>query len=160
MTPFGLFEFTCTAFGLLNAGARYNQVAHDAEVEAGDGCHNYVDDTLARSKDEEEHLDLLRRIFSLYRSHGLLIHPVKTRLYQTCVDFLGLSISKEGIKPTEEGVEKVQMWPTPTKPKEVAAFVGFVQFYSHFMPTFSCFLLDSKEQKIWKKWALSDYRTE
>ena len=29
------------------------------------------------------------------------------------------------------------MWPTPTKPKEVAAFVGFIQFYSQFMPTFS-----------------------
>ena len=73
----------------------------------------------------------------MYRSHGLLIHPAKTRLYQSRVDFLGLSISKEGIKPTEEGVEKVQMWPTPTKPKEVAAFVGFIQFYSQFMPTFS-----------------------
>ena len=83
LTPMGLFEFNRTAFGLLNAGARYNRVAHDAEVEAGDGCQNYVDDTLGRSKDEEEHLDLLRRIFQSYRLHSLLIHPAKTRLYQS-----------------------------------------------------------------------------
>ena len=74
-------ELNRTAFSLLNAGARYNRVAHDAEVEAGDGCQNYVDDTLGKSKDKEEHLDLLRRIFQSYCSHGLLIHPAKTRLY-------------------------------------------------------------------------------
>ena len=38
-------------------------MAHDAEVEAGEGCNNYVDDTLGKSKNEEEYLDLLRRIF-------------------------------------------------------------------------------------------------
>ena len=27
VTPFGLFEFTCMSFGLLNAGASYNRVA-------------------------------------------------------------------------------------------------------------------------------------
>ena len=52
LTPMGLFKFNQTAFGLLNAGARYNRVAHDAEVEAGEGCTTYVDDTLGKSKDE------------------------------------------------------------------------------------------------------------
>ena len=154
ISPYGLYEFTRTSFGLLNAGARYNRVARDAEEQAGQGCRFYVDDTFAASKNFEDHLQLLRRIFRSYRSHGLLISPKKTKLFRRAVDFLSVKVSEDGLFPTDEGTEKVMAWPRPVKPKDVAAFTGFVQYYAHFLPDFSelCAPLNkvkSKKKLIW-----------
>ena len=59
------------------------------EEEAREGCSNYMDNMLAKTKDEEEHVDPLRRICLSYQSHGLLINPAKTKLFQKQVTFLG-----------------------------------------------------------------------
>ena len=122
---------------LLNAGARYNRVAHDAEEQAGLGCKFYMDDTLGSSKTFKEHLQLLRRIFQSYRDHGLLIKLKKTKLFRQSVDFLSLNLLEEGMLPTEEGTKKIMEWLCLGRPKDMAAFLGFVQYYAQFLPTFS-----------------------
>ena len=99
-------------------------------------------------------MQLLRRIFRSYRSHGLLISPKKTKLFRRAVDFLSVKVSEDGLFPTDEGTEKVMAWPRPVKPKDVAAFTGFVQYYAHFLPDFSelCAPLNkvkSKKKLIW-----------
>ena len=101
------------------------------------GCKFYVDDTLAASKTFEEHMQLLRRIFQSYRDYGLLISPKKTKLFRQSVDFLSVKLSEDGLFPMDKGTEKVMAWPKPVKPKDVAAFTGFIQYYSQFLPDFS-----------------------
>ena len=126
------------------------------EEQAGPGCKFYVDDTLAASKTFKEHVQLLRKIFQSYWDHGLLISPKKTKLFRKSVDFLSVKLSEDGLYPTDEGTEKVMAWPKPVKPKDVAAFTGFVQYYAHFLPDFSelCAPLNkvkSKKKLIWTK---------
>ena len=53
------------------------------------------------------------------------------------MDFLSVNLSEAGLLPTEDGTEKVMDWLRPRKPKDVAAFLGFLQYYSQFLPTFS-----------------------
>ena len=70
------------------------------------------------------------------------------------MDFLSVKVSEDGLFPTDEGTEKVMAWPRPVKPKDVAAFTGFVQYYAHFLPDFSelCAPLNkvkSKKKQIW-----------
>ena len=65
-------------FGLKNAGATYQRAMvtlfHDMmhrEVEV------YVDDILAKSKDEEVHVQVLRRLFERLRKYQLKLNPAK-----------------------------------------------------------------------------------
>src|SRR6202453_3207540 len=53
------------------------------------------------------------------------------------VKFLGLIISEEGIRMDPKKVEGVQNWPRPKKVKEVQAFLGFANFYRHFVKDFA-----------------------
>ena len=96
-----------------------------------------MDDTLGSSKTFKEHLQLLRRIFQSYRDHGLLIKLKKTKLFRQSVDFLSLNLLEEGMLPTEEGTKKIMEWLCLGRPKDMAAFLGFVQYYAQFLPTFS-----------------------
>ena len=52
-----------------------------------------MDNTLAGLYMEDKHMALLERIFQLYKDHGLLINPDKTKLSQALVDFLNLNLS-------------------------------------------------------------------
>ncbi|MDH5679891.1 MAG: reverse transcriptase family protein, partial [Nitrospinota bacterium] len=136
-TPFGLFEFNRSPYGMLNAGAKFNQVSGDVGDEVGEPLLVYVDDNFLKSLADEEHLVHLELTFKTYRKYGLKVNPNKTRLFQDEVEFLGLKINADGVKPTEEGTEKIKNWPTPARPKDVASFLGLIQWYSQFMPKFS-----------------------
>ena len=122
---------------LLNAGARYNRVAHDAEEQAGLVCKFYMDDTLGSSKTFKEHLQLLRRIFQSYRDHGLLIKLKKTKLFRQSVEFFE-SESLGGRAATYGGGnQEDHEVALPGEAQGKAAFLGFVQYYAQFLPTFS-----------------------
>merc|ERR1711973_481748 len=82
ITPWGLFQFKKTPFGLLNAGAAFNKVAEAVRQQVDRPTYNvYVDDSLAATKTVDEHLELLRRILQACRDHGLLLSPSKTTLF-------------------------------------------------------------------------------
>ena len=98
VTPFGLFQFKKTPFGLLNAGAAFNKVAEAVRQQVDRPTYSvYVDDSLAATKTLDEHLELLRRILQAYQDHGLLLSPSKMNLLQTEVEFVGLRIDEKGV---------------------------------------------------------------
>ena len=51
------------------------------------------------------------------------------------MDFLSVNLLEEGLLPTEEGPKKIMDWPRLGKPKDVAAFPGFIQYYAQFLPS-------------------------
>ena len=50
------------------------------------------------------------------------------------VQYLGHIISRRGIQPTEEKVEAIQNALTPTNVHQLKSFLGFLNFYSKFLP--------------------------
>ncbi|KAG8171694.1 hypothetical protein JTE90_012613, partial [Oedothorax gibbosus] len=61
ITPFGLFEFVFTPFGLRNAGQTCQRYMH--QVLSGlDFCIPYLDDILIASSNESEHEDHLKQV--------------------------------------------------------------------------------------------------
>ena len=51
--------------------------------------------------------------------------------------FLGHQLSKDGILPNPEKVDKVKDWPIPKNAKEVHSFLGLASYYQRFIPQFS-----------------------
>lgn len=65
-------------------------------------CLIYLDDVLIFGSDFEEHMIRLEDVLSRIRDAGLKLKPEKCQLLQSSVNFLGHTISAEGILPNTE----------------------------------------------------------
>ena len=99
VTLWGTFFYKVMPFGLKNAGATYQRAMvilfHDMmhqEVEV------YVDDILAKSKKEEDHVEVLRRLFERLQKYQLKLNPTKCSFGVKTGKLLGFIVSDRGIK--------------------------------------------------------------
>ena len=97
----------------------------------------YLDDFLIHSPDVESHLEVLEKVFQRLEKFKLKIKPKKCELLKREVNYLGHTISGEGIQPLKESLEAIQKCKTPKTCKEVKRFVGMGGWYRNFIPKFS-----------------------
>ena len=132
-TPFGLFEFPRMPFGLRNAAQTFQRFID--EVTAGlEFVHTYIDDILVASKSEEEHQSHLETLFKRLSEYGLNINPSKCTFGRSQIEFLGHTVSSEGIKPLPSRVEAISAFPKPQSKSQLLRFIGMVNFYRRFIP--------------------------
>lgn len=132
ITPFGLFEFTRMCFGLRNAGQTFQR--HIDNVLRGLPVFPFVDDILVASNTEEEHRKDLEEVFKRLRKSELQLNVAKCVFGQTTLDFLGYTISAEGIKPTDEKTKAITSYPLPDTIQQLRRFLGMMNFYRGNIP--------------------------
>jgi hypothetical protein len=76
ITPFGLFEYLFTSFGLSNATQTFQKMI-DRTCANLEGTFPYMDDTRVGSPDRETHLHHLDKLFSVLAVNGLAINLEK-----------------------------------------------------------------------------------
>jgi len=69
--------------------------------------------------------------------HKLFLHLKKCEFHQKQIEYLRLIILKNKVVMDPVKVAGVREWPTPESWTDVQAFVGFVNFYHHFIQDFS-----------------------
>ena len=133
ITPFGLFVFPRTPFGLKNAGQDFQRLMDQI---FGDIPHTfvYIDDILVASETEEEHLKDLKVVLDLLRENGLVTNRKKCILGRSSIEFLGYQVDAKGISPLPERVEAIRQMKRPTTVKELQRFLGMVNYYRKFIP--------------------------
>lgn len=132
-TPFGLFEFPYMTFGLRNAGQTFQRFV-DEMLRGLDFCYGYLDDFLVYSKDQKEHEDHLRQLFTRLQKYGMVINSSKCVFGAKEVTFLGNSITPNGTKPLTAKVEAISNFPAPKTIRGLRRFLGMVNFYRRFIP--------------------------
>jgi hypothetical protein len=143
-------------FGLKNAGATYQRAMvtlfHDMmhqEVEV------YVDDILAKSKKEEDHVQVLRRLFERLRKFQLKLNPAKCSFGVKTGKLLGFIVSGRGIEVDPDKAKAIQEMPAPKTEKEVRSFLGRLNYIARFISqlTVTCEpifrLLRKKNPGVW-----------
>src|SRR5208282_2052374 len=124
-TPFGQWQYRSMPFGLCNAPATYSRLVQ--KVMNGiptSVALPYLDDTCIHSRTTTEHLNNLRMVFEAHRKAGLLLQPSKCKLFQKEVEYLGHTVTQEGIKPIEGYLLLVRDWPLPKNIRELRGFLG------------------------------------
>lgn len=132
-TPFGLYEFVVTPFGLRNAAQTFQRFI-DSTLRGLTFCHAYIDDILVCSRDEAEHKKHLEVVFQRLHENGIVINTAKCVFGAPEVTFLGHLVNKEGIKPTSDKVTAIRTFPKPETVKQLRGFLGMVNFYRRFLP--------------------------
>lgn len=118
--PWGTYYYKVTPFVLKNAGATYQRAMmtlfHDMiHKEIG----VYVDDMIVKAKNEDDHLEHLRKLFARLRKFQLRLNPTKCTFGVHFGKQLGFIVSQKGIKVDPDKVRAVHDMPTPIIEKEV-----------------------------------------
>ncbi|XP_052885261.1 uncharacterized protein LOC128293782 [Gossypium arboreum] len=120
ITLWGTFCYKVMPFDLKNAGATYQRAMvtlfHDMmhkEIEV------YVDDMIAKSRIENEHLQVLKRLFLRLRKFQLKLNPTKCTFGARSGKLLGFIVSEKGIIVDPDKVRAIQKLAPPRTQKEV-----------------------------------------
>ena len=130
ITPFGLFEFLRTPFGLRNAAQAF-QCLMDTVCKGLTFVFLYLDDILVGSATADDHVSHIRTLFERLASHGLVINLSKCQFGTPTIDYLGHHITGEGAIPLSAKVDAIRTFERPTTVKGLQQFAGMVNVYHH-----------------------------
>ena len=88
-----------------------------------------LDDICIFSSSVDAMLNRIEMVFKCLHYFNLKIKAKKSFFFQSKVLFLGHMLSKEGISPNPEKIQKVKDWPVPNNAKEVDSFLGLASYY-------------------------------
>ena len=135
ITPWGTFMYVKILFGLMNAGATFQRAMDIAfSEELGYFIIIYLDDIIALSKTDEEHLEHLRIVFEKCIKFGLSLNPKKTMFGLQEGKLLGHIILEEGIKIDPKRIKSILQITHPRNIKELQSFIGKINFLRRFIP--------------------------
>ncbi|KAK3553528.1 hypothetical protein QTP70_004156 [Hemibagrus guttatus] len=134
----GHYEYLVMPFGLTNAPVVFQSLINEVFQDIlGKWVIAYIDDILVYSTSLEEHVRHVREVLSRLQRHHLFVKPEKCEFHQTTMTFLGYVIMRQGVKMDVTKVQVVTEWPSPTTVKELQQFLGFANFYRHFIRNYS-----------------------
>ena len=133
ITPFGLFIFPRTPFGLKNAGQDFQRLMDEI---LGDipRVFVYIDDILVASENPEQHLKDLEIVFKTLAENGMVVQRPKCVLGKDSLEFLGYQVDSTGITPLKNRVTAIEQTKPPTTVKELQRFLEMVGYYRRFIP--------------------------
>ena len=133
-TRYGHFEFLVLPFGLTNAPATFMTLMNDIFRPYLDKfVLVYIDDILVFSKNLEEHEKHLRKVLHLLRENKLLAKANKSEFFQEKINFLGYTISKDGIGTDLAKCKTILDWLKPTNQTELRSFLGLANYHRRYV---------------------------
>jgi len=97
----------------------------------------YLDDILIFTRTKEEHEQAVWRVLEVLVEHKLFLLPEKCEFHQKLIEYLILVILENKVEMDPVKVARVHDWPTPENQTDIQAFIGFINFYCHFIQDFS-----------------------
>ena len=97
----------------------------------------YLDNILIWSSDVTEHQKVVHEVLKRLEEHNLYLRPKKCAFEKDKINYLGLIIRTGFVSMDPVKVKAVTIWSTLKCLKNVHAFIGFTNFYRHFIRDFS-----------------------
>jgi hypothetical protein len=138
-TPYGMYEFVVVPFGLTNAPAAQQSHANDMLREyLYHFVVVYLDDVLIFTKGtREDHIDKVKLVLREYEKRDMLFKLSKCTFFAKEVEFLGHTVTTQGLCMQRHKIKEILEWPTPTTVKEVQTFLGKCGYYRSFIKQYS-----------------------
>ena len=127
------WQFKRLSFGLRNAPVTFQrEIQAILEEFPWKKVIVYIDDILIMEESFEAHLLLVQKVQATLERY-VKIKPDKCQWFSHSVDFLGHTISREGLRKQQIFIEKVDQFPRPQTVTELREFLGLVNFQRKFV---------------------------
>ena len=135
----GSFKPLVMYFGLCNSPATFQAMMNEIFANMEDVVVVYIDDLLIFTKtdNQEEHDKIVLEVLWWLEEHDFFVKPEKCSFRVKEVEFLGMTVSAEGIKMNNDKVKAILEWPTPKTVHGVRSFLGLANFYWRFIKDYA-----------------------
>ncbi|XP_048590584.1 uncharacterized protein LOC116613084 isoform X1 [Nematostella vectensis] len=134
--PTGLYRYCRLLFGVNMATEKFQNLIWQVLKDCP-GAFNMHDDILIVGRNQKEHDENLERAVQKLQDSGLTLNYEKCVVGASSMDFMGDTISADGLKLSDKRVEAIVEAPAPTNQSEVRSFLGSAQFCAKFIPQFA-----------------------
>ena len=130
-----MFKFEKISFGLRNVPATFQHLMETVlTILVRKICYVYLDDILIVGRTLEEHLENIARVLDRLQEEGLKLKPSKWHFLLKQIQYLGHTVSDQGILLDVNKVKVVQNFSIPTDLKSMRSFLGLASYYRRFVP--------------------------
>ncbi|GFO41416.1 polyprotein [Plakobranchus ocellatus] len=129
----GLFKYHRLCFGISAAPGIFQRTM-EGVFQHVSGCVNYLDDVYVTGRDDQEHMENLKKVLSICQNKGISLRRDKCDFMQKNVTFLGYRLDKHGIHPLADKIQAIRDAPTPRNHQELRSFLGLINYYGKFIP--------------------------
>lgn len=133
LTQKGVMQFKRLPFGLCSAPEIFQRIMSQL-ILGIQGTFCFLDDIIVAGKTEEEHDERLKQVLEILQKNNLTLNEKKCSYKMRQIDFLGMTISENEVKPSQTKVEAVQKFKKPNTVEEVRSFLGLITYLGKFIP--------------------------
>ena len=143
------WTYVVMPFGPVNGPATFIAMIHDLDsvwkalaksvglpIDDDTNTNIIVDDIFNWAKTFANALKYIECQLRVCKSYRLTLSLKKSHFFRKRFKFVGIDVSIDGNCPAMSKHELLRHWPSPELVRDVASFVGFLQFYSKFIPFF------------------------
>src|SRR5882724_7103781 len=133
-THYSSFEWLVMPEGFTNAPAMFQRFMNNIFVDMIDIIVIiYLDDIIIYSNNISEHKAHIGEVLHRLCTNRLFACADKCEFHATSCKYLGYMLSPEGLTMAPYKVQIIQDWLEPQKVKDIQSFLGFANFYRHFI---------------------------
>lgn len=119
-TPRGLYYYKVMPFGLKNARATFQRMMTKMFAPLlGCTIEAYIDDMVAKSKDESQYLTDLAEMFAILKRHKLRLNASKCAFGVGTSKFMGFLVTNRGIEANPSQIKSIQELERPNFANDV-----------------------------------------
>jgi hypothetical protein len=97
----------------------------------------YIDDVLVHSRSHEEHLKHLSAAIDKIGTANLRLNPKKCVFGSDSVEYLGHTLSGDGVRPGQDKAKAMQTAQPPRSVKELRSFCGLANYFRSYIVQFA-----------------------
>ena len=134
------FAYRRLAQGLSRALCAFSSFMREYldKVIKADQCAQYVDDIGIAANDADHLIANLRATFKCIQKAGLKLTMHKCHFGAKEIDFLGRTITPQGVKPQKQNVQNfLEKTKFPKSKKALQRYLGFLNYYRNYVPRLS-----------------------
>jgi hypothetical protein len=156
--PWGKYSYLRLPMGIAGSPDIF-QERMTSLMDTLDYIRVYIDDLLILSKDSfDDHLSKLREVLRRLQAAKLRVNAATSIFGSDEIEYLGYTLSRDGIKPQRKKVDAILAINPPRNVKDLRKFMGMVQYYrdvwekrSHLLAPLSDLVAECGHTKVTKK---------
>jgi hypothetical protein len=149
-TPFGLYQIKRLWMGCCVASELFHETLGDGLIGLANVDHHIDDIIIMSDTIENGKLDIIN-CFQRLDELNLTINPSKLAILQQEIEYWGLIIDQNGVRPIKDKVEALKNTTNPTNPKEVLSLLSSLSYYIDRIPYLSTLAIPLRELSTTKK---------